>query len=169
MGVQVDDRALRGSLRRLKAHLGKLRPVYAQASRHMRDYVRKTITLQGRLKPYQQLSWWTRSKTGRRKALITLRPRIKAAWNNTEGVVYFDPVSTAWHIDQHHTGYISKAISGKRMVVPKSGGGVLAVFTSRKESKVPAREIWPSQRAAAREIQPILKKWLDTGARKSWR
>lgn len=169
MPVFVDDRALRGSLRRMRKEIGNLRPVYRRASAHMRDYVRRTITMQGRKKPYKQISWWTKQRTGRRKALITLRPRIKNAWNSTEGVVYFDPISSAWHIDQHHTGYISKAVSSKRMVVPNNGGGIVAAFSKRKASKIPAREIWPTKAEVARELRPIIQNWIFKGARKAWR
>ncbi len=169
MGVTIDDRALKGSLRRLRRYVGNTTPVYRKAALHMRNYVRQTITLQGRKSPYKQLSWWTKQKTGRRKALITLRPRIKAAWGRQIGAVFFDPVSAAWHIDQHHTGYISKEVTGKRMAIPRKGGGLVALLMNRKQSVIPRREIWPGKGEAAKEIQPIVQAWLTRGARKTWR
>ena len=167
--VQIDSRKLRSSLKRLETDLKRPASMYGQASRHMRDYVRGTIKAQGRKRSYAPLSRWTKGRTGRRKALITLVNRFKAKWDNRRGEVYFDPVSTAWNITQHHQGFTSPAVDGKRMVVPKAGGGRLAVFTRRKASKVPAREIWPTAAELIREVQPIVAKWVEKSARKNWR
>lgn len=166
--VFIRDRNLRRAMRAMEAGLRNPAPVYGRAARHMRDYVRHTITLQGRRKSYTALSAWTRAKTGRRKALITLRPRIKARWDKSKGEVYFAPASSSWHIDQHHTGFTSPAVTNKRMVVPLKAGGV-RVFWSRKASKIPAREVWPTRREVEREVTPFFASWVDKLARSRWR
>jgi len=167
--VEIDDRNLRKSMRNMEAFLRRPATVYGRAARHMRDYVRQTITMQGRKRLYVPLSQWTRDRTGRRKALIHLRPFIKAKWDNIKGEVYFEQKSSGWHIDQHHTGYTSPAVLNKRMVVPRHGGGIFAVFSNRKASKTPAREVWPNQAELTKEMVPIFKTWVDDIARRQWR
>lgn len=156
--------------------LGRTTVPNGRAARTLRDYVRQTITMQGRKRPYAPLSKWTKARTNRRKALITLRPRIKASWDDSKGVVYFDAPSSDWHIDMHHRGYRIPAISGKLMVVPaakffgnRPAGGTFAAFKSRKASKVPAREIWPNKAEVKKVIEPIYKDWVQNQAEKNWR
>lgn len=167
--VEIDSRRLRASLRRMERQLKRPQVVYGRASRHMRDYVRRTITLQGRKRNYIPLSQWTRARTGRVKALITLRSNIRSRFSSAAGEVYFQQRSPHWHIDQHHTGFISPAVINKRMIVPKSGGGILAVFTKRKASKIPAREVWPTKSEVTREVTRMFATWVQGVARKSWR
>jgi len=166
--IHIQDRNLRRAMRAMEAGLRNPAPVYGRAARHMRDYVRNTITLQGRANPYPRLSQWTRDRTGRRKALITLRPRIKARWDRTQGEVYFDPISAQWNITQHHTGFTSPAVVNKRMAVPLKSGGV-RIFWSRKPSKIPARKVWPSRQELEREVVPFFSSWVDRMARSRWR
>jgi len=169
-GIHIDSSRLRASLRRMEKDLKRPATVYGRASRHMRDYVRETITMQGRKRSYAPLSHWTRERDNRRKALITLRPFIKASHDARAGVVFFQQKSSAWHIDQHHTGFVSPAVTGKkRMVVPKAGGGVLAAFTKRKASKIPGREVWPTQAEVNKEVTGMFSTWVDGLARKNWR
>lgn len=171
-GIHIDTSRLKASLRRMERDLKRPATVYGRAARHMRDYVRETITMQGRKRKYTPLSHWTRARTGRRKALITMRPFIKASWDAKAGVVYFDQTDKAWHLDQHHTGFISPPVDlggRKRMVVPKASGGVLAAFTKRKASKIPGREIWPTQKEVNAEVTGMFATWVDGLARKNWR
>ncbi len=167
--VEIDSRNLRASLRRMEQSLRRPQVVYGRASRHMRDYVRRTITLQGRKRTYVRLSHWTRGRTNRRKALITLRPFIKARHSSAAGEVYFLQRDNNWHIDQHHTGFTSPAVVNKRMVIPRAGGGILAAFMSRKASKIPAREVWPNATEVRREVTRMFATWVDGVARKTWR
>lgn len=167
--VTIDTRHLRASVGRMVGELRRPATAYGKAARHMRDYVRQTITLQGRKRPYKSLSHWTKARTGRRKALITLRKEIKAGWSNTQGIVYFNRVSPEWHIDMHHTGFTSPPVMHKRMVVPMAAGGVYAAFFHRKASKVPAREVWPTKKEVIQEVTPLFHQWVEGLARKSWR
>lgn len=166
--VEIDDRNLKASLRRMERELKNPGKVYGQAARHMRDYVRQTITMQGRKRPYAPLSKWTKAKTGRRKALIPLRKYIKARWDGTSGQVYFQQRSSAWHIDMHHTGFTSPAVIGRKMVVPGKGGNIFAVFMSRKASVIPAREVWPEQEEVEKEVNKMFSTWVDDVARRTW-
>lgn len=167
--VEIDLTDLRASMGRMERNLKNHTVFYGRASRHMRDYVRNTITMQGRTKNYATLSQWTRRKTGRRKALITLRRNIRARHDRVAGEVFFQQRDSSWHIDQHHTGFTSPAVVNKRMVVPNQAGGILAVFSNRKASKIPARQVWPSFAETRKEVTRIYSIWLDSIARKSWR
>lgn len=167
--VEIDAGDLRDSMRRMEAELRRPAPVYGKAARLVRDYVRQTITLQGRKTKYFQLSKWTKARTNRRKALITLRPLIKAAWDSIGGYVYFQQTDKKWHVDDHHTGFTSKAVTGKRMVVPRKGGGIVAVFMNRKEVKVPSREVWPTQGEVDATVTPVFTQWTEANARRNWR
>lgn len=68
-----------------------------------RDMTRKNITTQGK-GTWAPLSKWTRAQTGRRKALITLRPFIVAKKATTRGlkasVVFRSP--GGFTLTQHH-------------------------------------------------------------------
>lgn len=167
--IEIDSSRLRASLSRMERSLKRPQVVYGRAARHMREYVRRTITLQGRKRNYIRLSHWTRGRTGRRKALITLRPYIKSRYDSTSGQVYFQQRDASWHIDQHHTGFTSPAVVNKRMVIPKAGGGILAAFMNRKASKIPAREVWPTKAEVTKEVTRMFATWVDGVARKTWR
>lgn len=169
MAIEIDDRRLRASMRKVLRELKRKSPVYGKAAKHMRDYVRATITMQGRKRKYAPLGKWQSAKTGRRKALITLRPNIKSRYDNTKGEVYYNQTQSGWHIDMHHTGFTSPAVVGKRMVVPSRGGGVLAAFHNRKASKIPAREVWPTQAEVNKEVGIIFKDWVEKNVRTNWR
>ena len=144
MTVVYDDREVREVLDRLDAELRDQRRLYREAATLVRDYMRQTITLQGRQVKWARLSKWTRARTGRVKALLPLRPMIKAKWDNHSGTVYFEPKGN-YTLEQHDKGYIIPAVKGKRMVIPSKNGGIFAIIMSRKRSFVPARPIIPSQ------------------------
>ena len=167
--ITIDTSNLKASIRRAQSKFRAPASVYGKSARHMRDYVRETISMQGRKRSYVPLSTWTKRRTGRRKALITLRQNIMARWDNSRGQVFFEQRDVGWHIDQHHTGYTSPAVLNKRMVVPKHGGGILAVFSNRKAAKTPAREVWPTQAEVNKEVTPIFNAWVSDIMRKSWR
>lgn len=169
MAIEIDSRSLRASLRRMERELKRPSKLYANLGRYWRDYVRQTIAQGGRKRPYAPLSKWTRRRTGRRKPLITLRKQIRARWDGSAAEIYFAQVSSAWHIDQHHTGYTSPAVVNKRMVIRSKSGGVVAAFFSRKAAVTPAREVWPTKSEVTAGTVPVFKKFVDTAARKNWR
>jgi len=159
--ILYDDKAVRRLVRKFKEEISNPRQVYADLARTARDYVRETITLQGRNTPWPGLSQWTKSRTGRRKALIAIRPLIKAKWSNSSAEVYFDAPSTEWNLDQHNTGFSVRGVQHKRMVVPSKSGGILAVFTKRKPVKVPRRRVYPTQREMESMVSVTLKEWAE--------
>lgn len=160
MPVIVDDWQLRRTIRILKAGIRDQRSLYASASRQMRDYIRQTITMQGRGGSWTGLSRWTRRRTGRQKALITLRVQVKARWGNDFGEVIFVNPSSGWDMLQHDRGFTSPAVQRKLMVIPSRDSGILAAFKSRKASKVPARQFIPKGREAQVQIEQSINSWL---------
>lgn len=166
--ITIDDKSFRASAKRLRDTISNLRPVYRRTAAHMRDYVRQTITSQGRSKPYQPLAPTTVLKTGRRKALLELRPRIKSSYSSQNAIVFFEKMSPHWDDLSHHFGFRSKAVVNKRMILPNRKGKTIH-FTSRKESVIPAREIWPNDREIKSEIVPLFNKFIKEAIRKNWR
>jgi phage gpG-like protein len=133
--------------------------------RKFRDHARRNITTQGGGK-WKPLSKWTRARTGRRKALVTLRPRIKFRATADQAVLFFERRDPHWTLSDHHRGFRSPPVRGKLMKVPLRNPGLLGLrgkdhieFTSRKESVIPARPIWPVGRQAKRIIKMELKRY----------
>ena len=166
--VQVEDRDLRRSIKRVVDVLKRPSKVYRRAAIHMRDYCRTTISLQGRVQKWQPLSDWTKKKAGKRKALLAIRALIKAKADNKAGIVYITRSSTKWHPDQHHLGFTSPPVTNKRMVIKNSNGGIIKFLRSRGASRIPARPYWPQRSEVEREIAPIFKDWMDSVARLKW-
>lgn len=170
MPVIIDTRRLDASIRKMNGMLrGGLGPAYSEIGRTMRNYVRATITSQGRKRPYAPLSWWTKQRTGRRKALITLKKRIKHKSSSKSAKVFFNAGGLNFTITQHHKGFTSPAVSNKLMVIPNPSGTVFKAFKSRKASKIPAREVWPTDRETKRIASRIFKNFFDGKARVLWR
>jgi len=164
MRVTIDARKLNRSMNRVLSHLRNPQVFYREAAIHMREYVRGTIRIQGRKRKYASLAPMTRQKTGRRKALITLTSRIKSGATRDKGIVYFDPISSRWHIDDHHKGFTTGPVAGKKMSFSTRSGKI--AFTARKTIRVPAREVWPTKAEVELELRPIAKKWVDRGIKK---
>lgn len=167
MTVEFDDTGFKRKIAIIKRAFENTRPMYAEIGRHVRDYIRQTITLQGRGRAWRPLSTWTKRRTGRYKALITLRPFFQYEASQAQAIIYFDPPSNDWGIRGHHEGSVSPAVSGKLMVVPGRGGGVLAAFHSRKAVVIPARRIWPTNQQGNELIRPIIERWYDEAIRRS--
>ncbi len=169
VNVVLNTRSLDKSIRGMIGYLRRRGVFHRKAALHMRNYTRRTITMQGRRRPYKPLSRWQRAKTGRRKALLWAKPLIRSRGDQSAGVVFEAPTGGPYNIDQFHRGFTSKAVRNKRMVVPAKGGGILAAFSSRKKSKIPAREVWPTRREAKKELQPLLRRWIVQGTKAKWR
>lgn len=169
MAVTVDASRFFRSLERMKVTVRRRRGVMRKASGAVRDYMRDTITLQGRTTKWKPLSPWTKARTGRRKALLPLRPMLKNRWSNSSAEVFLDNPKGTFTLEQHHRGYSSRAVRNKKMVVPKAGGGILAIFVNRRISRTPARRIVPTKRETQKIINPIFTAWLANEAKRKWR
>jgi hypothetical protein len=134
----------------------------------MRLYVQRTITLQGRGKKYQPLAQITSLRTGRRKALLSLRKQIKSNFTSKNANVFFTPISDKWNDLSHHFGFTSPPVVNKRMVIPLRGGGSI-FLKNRKASVIPAREIWPSNKEVTTEVKPIFDRFIRNTMRRNWR
>lgn len=159
----IDTRKLRAALDVIDSEFGPrgARSLMSRVARHFRDRVRSRITSQGN-GSWAPLSNWTRARTGRRKALITLRNRIKAKWDSESAQVYFDSPSSEWDISDHHQGFTSPAVKGKRMAWRLTNPAAIrwrgskVSITSRKASRIPARDVWSSDAKVKREVNTIL-------------
>ena len=151
--VVVDDKDLRRAFKIIEDQLAARgrRKLFSRIARDLRDLTRRRITSQGG-GTWKPLSKWTKARTGRRKALITLRKRIKAKWDNDSARVFFEVSSPEWDITDHHKGYTSRRVRGKRMTVPLKNPAAIGhnkstiTFSNRKASITPARKIWLSQK-----------------------
>lgn len=129
------------------------------------EYTKETITTQGR-GSWAPLARTTRLVTGRRKALLPIRDQIRFRSNVSLGTatVYFSGRPSNWSIEQHESGFTSPAVKGKMM---KAKG--LGKFSSRKESVVPPRKIFPTQEEATRISVPITERWVQKIIRQNWK
>lgn len=167
MPVFINTKRLDRSIKGMRVTLRK--GPYRKVGFLLRNYVRKTITMQGRKRPYKPLSWWTKKRTGRNKALITLRNRIKFFSDRNSASIYFDGQGLDFSITNHHFGFTSPAVSGKRMVVPNPSGGILAAFSSRRKSVIPPREVWPQFREVRRLVRREFRNFYSKEAKVKWR
>lgn len=169
MPVIVNDRQVRQSIDRLSAHLGRTDIIMRRIGQHLRDYVRETIEMGGRGRPYAPLSRWTRMRTGRSRPLITLTNNFRFAYDSTTAIVFFTtPAGKSFSIWQHHFGFRVPARLGRPvMVIPTAGGS--PIFTARaKESIIPARPVWPNKQEATAEVNAFIRDWINQGVRQ-WR
>jgi len=95
-----------------------------------------------------------------------LRGNIKARWDSNKAEIYFDKPEPHWDITDHHKGYVSRAVSNKRMTVPlklasklKLGSADRLTFYNRKASKVPARKVWLSQRMTKKRVNREMERY----------
>jgi hypothetical protein len=83
-------------------------------------------------------------------------------------VFFRPPAGKNFSIAAHHNGFTTPSRIGRPvMAVPFAGGGV-AFFKRARESKIPAREIWPTQQEAGALIRRAVTAWLQQG-QGSWR
>jgi phage gpG-like protein len=163
---------LQGALKEVLEHVGSTargrRKLMFRLGRGMRDATRRNITTQGD-GTWKPLSRWTRAKTGRNKALITLRNRVKMDYNADQARVYFEKSSPYWDLTTHHTGRRSAAVRGKAMNIPLpsntagriSGAGSRLLIFNRKVSILPARKVWASKAQIEKETEKHIAGWLD--------
>lgn len=171
--VKTDSAHILGSINRLRNYMYFDRPVVMRnIGTVLRDYVRQTITMQGRKRPYAPLAQMTKMRTGRRKALVGLRTQIKYRSDANSAEVYFEQRDPQWHIDMHHRGFRSGPVQlqGKDvMAVPQHGSDDPLYFKRRKEARIPAREVWPVQKEVRDIVSRMVTNWINSGIKSSWR
>lgn len=170
MPVFINDKRLVRSIAGIEASLKNLRKPYRSSASELRDYVRGTITKQGRAIKYKPLAKMTKEITGKRKALLNIRQRIKSSSGTRVAKVFFDGSGVKYTARQHHRGFKSKAVTAKPGKVMKAKGKKSTVyFKSRKAVRIPARKIWPSKAEAVKVVRPIFSKYIIKEGRKKWR
>jgi hypothetical protein len=167
--ITINDRRIVSVLDRLAGELQRPRALNAKVARHMRDYVKQTITLQGRGETYKPLSPLYKRQSGKFKALLGIRNRIFAEWDdNGAYVTYRKELGDQFTIKQLEQGWSQKPfemplkIRGARgrayrktMVMAGARNAKPIYFTRRKGFSVPGRKVWPSYLEAQREIKKV--------------
>lgn len=167
---------LQGAIREVRNHVGDSpsgrRRLMNKMGLAMRNASRQNITTQGEGK-WAPLSRWTRAKTGRRKALITLRERIKHDYNADQARVYFEQSSPFWNLDTHHFGRTSAGVRNTPMRIPLprnsgqiAGAGLRILIFNRRASRIPARPVWASKKQIQAEGEKQIANWLEELRRK---
>lgn len=131
-----------------------------------RDYARARITSQGDGE-WAPLSKWTRAKTGRRKALITERARIKYRLKDGGVELYHDSPSPSWSLKDHKRGFTRPAVRGK-VVIPLKVPSILGVNKpyivlpkGSPATYTPPRAVYESDDKIMRKVvRPKIRLWL---------
>lgn len=172
--VTIKTIGLRRVLRKLKEYKQDYTSGSAEHSKLMtrlgrrgRDYARARITSQGD-GTWAPLSKWTRAKTGRRKALITERPRIKFRHVKAGVVIYHDSPSNEWDLAKHGRGFTRPAVRGK-VVIPLKAPRILGVNKpyivlprGSPATYTPPRVVFERDDIIMRKVvRPELRKWVN--------
>ena len=161
---------VRRATRRWKRSLEPTGPIAGKylnkIGRLVRDYSRDKITTQDNGK-WEKLSKWSQAKTGRRKALITLRGGIVYR-KIANGVEVYDK-DPRQLLAKHSRGYTNPPGSG-RVFIPLKNPGKLSPgpnLTSRGifirrwvPGTVPRRNVWGTREERDRIIMPIIRQWV---------
>jgi hypothetical protein len=160
LSITIDDAQVQASLRRYRENLEESASLMRRLSFNLRDYVRDTIKMQGRKRPYEPLAPMTRLRTGRRNALTTLQSAIKSSYTATTVQVYFDnPKGESWTIEQHHKGfYVPPKVGRQGFYAARTGAPVF--FMSSRGHKVPAREVIPTKAEINSVISVAVTNWV---------
>lgn len=113
--------------------------------RQIRDDIKQKL-LTGGGGRWKRLSAWTTARTGRTTPLSPLAGRIKERYKRGRAEIYFDAPSPEWSLTSHHKGFGVSATTNTFMRVPQLLGPAIT-FRNRRAYAVPARPVWPSERA----------------------
>lgn len=174
-GIEATKRGLRFISDALDGKNPRRATLLKRIGAALRDRARGNISDQS----YEGQSWrplsdWTRAKTGRFKALITEREKIKYDVD-AQGLtlrVFHEQTDPNWTLTQHHKGFTSPAVTGKLMAFPLVRpnlvgiGSKLAIFQSRKATKTPARPVWPSPAMIKKLVGPLIDLWMKENAKR---
>ena len=164
MTVTVNDQALTRAINKLSHHLGDSFVAMDLIGQLMQRYVQDTIRAGGRKRPYAPLSPWTVRRTGRTRPLITLVDRFAYSASRDTATIYFmPPAGKNFSIDKHHRGFsIPARVGNPVMVIPFAAGGA-AFLRKAKRSKIPAREVWPTQSETSSYVKRAARFWVQQG------
>ena len=167
---------LRRATRRWKADFtpsgSRVRVLLNRVGRGLRDFSRNKITTQGD-GSWEPLSKWTKARTGRKKALITLRKDITYDISGPGEVRIYDSNPRQW-LAKHSSGYTNPPQSGPFPIGPLRKPGLLKHsgpwlwVKGAREGVVPKRNVWGTKLERSRIYNPIVQKWIrDTIQRKA--
>lgn len=173
MIVKLNTIRLKLAIARTSRKLKDRRRVYDNIGRAMRRYIHDTIRMQGRRAAWKGLSDWTKARTGKRKALLGLIPLIQYRATSRSAQVIFAKTGARWKVEQHHRGYVAKAVvykpSRKTMRVPIARGGKPRFFKSRKKARTPSRKFIPTRGEINKVTLPIVEKYVARAVREGWK
>lgn len=171
VGIEKFTRAVRGWSKDFDPPKRNVQVLFGRLGRALRDDVRNRITTQGG-GSWAPLGKWARARTGRRKALITERSRVKFSKRPNSVRIFYAPRSDKWDLTDHHEGFTTPGFSGKKLTIPLRNPSALKVkgssitILSAKPSVVPARKIWTSPPRALAIARPIIHRWATDIIRK---
>ncbi len=170
--IKFDDRGISAALREIETQVTNRTKLMDAAGRTIRDYVRETINMQGRVHPYAPLTKSTKITSGRTKVFASVPRDIVHQANNDRFVVFFNRRTPGWTIDMHTRGFHVKFSRGITMQIPNGlgmarnaagrfTGGALGprFFRFRYPFNVPAREIWPSRPEVVYQVNEVIRQW----------
>lgn len=161
-GIRDLQRALKRYDRSFKPNSRQVKTLFTQLGRKGRDRVKKNITEQ---KNFAPLAPFTRARTGRRKALITERSRIKFSVKTRHVEIGYDTRSLKWDLTKHHKGFTSKG-TNKTMLIPLRNPKIigmdqnLIILFGRKASVIPARPVWGNINQILGYVGPTARLWV---------
>lgn len=142
----------------------RVRVLLRRVGRGVRDFSRNKITTQGDGQ-WQPLSKWSKAKTGRRKALITLRKFIQFRLQKEAVEIYdSDPRQL---ITKHSAGFKNPPQVGPLAIGPLKKPGFLnhsgpyLWVNKTKQADVPRRSVWGTQRERERVYNPMVRLWIE--------
>ena len=162
--VDIDDAQVQRSLSRYRRNLAESASLMRKLSFALRDYVRETIRMGGRKRPYAPLAQMTRLRTGRIKPLLPLVNSIKSSYTPQTLSVFFEDARAAaegWTIEQHHKGYTIPARQKLMVVQPRRGIAKPIFFRTAKATRVPAREVIPTRAEVNSVISGAVREWIS--------
>ena len=161
LSISIDDAVVQKYLDRYKIQMTQSARMMQKATGDLRDYIRETMQMQGRKRPWVPLSRFTMMRTGRRKPLSTLVKQVKSRYTATSGEVYFDnPKNESWTLWEHHKGFsIPPSVGRQGFYAARTKKPVF--FMSRQGARVPAREIIPTTREVNQVVGAAVREWLQ--------
>ena len=169
-GLQSTKIALKGLEGDMTVTKPELRRLLRDTAKDSVREVKKFITSQGGGN-WPKLSKWTRAQTGRRKALITERPRITHRVKPRRSEVVYSERSDDWNLTKHHRGFTQPATNKKVTVRLNNPGAIkwdkpAITFINRKDSVVPARNVWGTEAMHKRIAEANTMRWMSRILRK---